>query len=79
MYRHVANLIRSQGDQDRQSEATAHYRAHVDIFPNDAMAWQLIAQHLGGGFRTDLADEATATAEQLLLAGTDEDHDFLHQ
>ena len=40
-----------------------------DSFPTDADAWQGIGATLSGNYRTDLADEAIETAEQLLLSG----------
>ena len=52
-----------------RADALGHYRAHLDTFPYDADAWQAIAACVGGGSRTDLADESIASAEQLLMSG----------
>ncbi len=52
-----------------RADAVGHYRAHLDTFPYDADAWQAIAACVGGGYRTDLADESIASAEQLLMSG----------
>lgn len=52
-----------------RADAVGHYRAHLDAYPYDADAWQAIAACVGGGYRTDLADESIASAEQLLLSG----------
>lgn len=70
LYGHVGDLLRQYGEtpEDR-AHAVAHYRAHIDLYPSDAEAWQGLAACISGGYRTDLADETIATAEQLLLSG----------
>ncbi len=82
LHRHLGDVLRtvagslpSSNRSERMSaiamrqRAVGHYRAHVDHFPTDADAWQGIGATLAGDYRTDLADEAIETAEQLLLSG----------
>ena len=53
--------------QRRPAEAAAHYRAYLDVFADDATAWQALAECFRGGYRTELYDETIAIAEQLLM------------
>lgn len=72
LYGHVADLLRIHGETPEQKTAAiAHYRAHVDLHPSDATAWQSLGACLSGGLRNDTAEEAIATAEQLLMSGRD--------
>ncbi|MEZ5279316.1 MAG: tetratricopeptide repeat protein [Acidimicrobiales bacterium] len=52
---------------DRPAEAAAHYRAYLDVFADDATAWQALAECFRGGYRSELYDETIAIAEQLLM------------
>lgn len=70
LYGHVADLLRIHGETaDHKTMAIARYRAHVDLHPSDADAWQALGACLSGGLRNDSAEEAIATAEQLLMSG----------
>ncbi len=72
LYGHVADVLRIHGETPEQKTAAiAHYRAHVDLHPSDATAWQSLGACLSGGLRNDAAEEAIATAEQLLMSGRD--------
>jgi hypothetical protein len=72
LYGHVADVLRLHGERPEQrTAAIAHYRAHVDFHPSDATAWQSLGACLSGGLRNDAAEEAIATAEQLLSSGRD--------
>jgi hypothetical protein len=65
LYARIGDLHRQL---DEHSEAISAYRAHVDLYPSDADAWQGLALSLEANGRTDLAAEAAHTAEQLLLS-----------
>jgi len=65
LYARIGDLHRQMAEH---SEATSAYRAHVDLFPSDADAWQGLALSLEAAGRSDLAEEAAHTAEQLLLS-----------
>lgn len=70
LYGHVGDVLRTHGQTPEHTAiAIAHYRAHVDIHPSDADAWQALGSCLSGGLRNDSAEEAIATAEQLLMSG----------
>ena len=82
LHRHLGELLRVHADAlptsnrheriamiEVKGRAIGHFRAHVDQFPTDADAWQGIGAALAGNYRTDLADEAIESAEQLLLSG----------
>ena len=66
LHARVGDLLAGIG---RGDEAVSHYRAHLDAFPDDAEAWQALAEVLPKGYRTELHDETVAMAEQLLLTG----------
>ena len=66
LHRRVADRLHRAG---RTDEAIGHYRAHLDVFPDDAVAWQELAACLPGGYQSELRDETVALAEQLLLSG----------
>lgn len=77
LYARVADLLREHGTEpEHRKLAIAHYRAHVDLFPSDASAWQALGASLSGGLRSDAADEAIATAEQILFAGRDQTNEI---
>lgn len=72
LYGYVAEILRTHGEtHEHKTSAIAHFRAHVDLHPSDATAWQALGACLAGGLRSDAADEAIATAEQLLMSGRD--------
>jgi|GEM_PF-2230686 len=80
LYGHIADLFREHGTSpEHRTSAIAHYRAHVDTYPSDATAWQGLGVCLSGGHRTDSADEAIATAEQLIMSGRDTRSSWTHQ
>ena len=66
LHARVGDLLAGIG---RGDEAVSHFRAHLDAFPDDAEAWQALAEVLPKGYRTELRDETVAMAEQLLLTG----------
>ena len=66
LHRHAGDLLR-QVDDD--GGAIGHYRSHLNVFPDDAVAWQALAEALPDHYRTELRDETIAIAEQLLLSG----------